>query len=202
MVESLKSTIDSLNLDSISEERKRILEQLRKSIQVKLDKNELVNIVFVCTHNSRRSQFSQIWSHILADYFNVHSVFSYSAGTEATAVYKSVIEVMKDKSYLKKQVGDLENPMHILKFNQNSPALTCFSKTLTDEFNPKSDFIAVMTCSEADNGCPIVVGASDRISLPFQDPKRYDGQEVELEEYNKTSLLIATEMKFVFSSLK
>jgi arsenate reductase len=32
-----------------------------------------------------------------------------------------------------------------------------------------------MTCSEADKNCPIVLGALDRISLPYNDPKEADG---------------------------
>lgn len=202
MEESLKITIESLAIDSISVERKSILKNLIQAIQVKIDNKEMINLIFVCTHNSRRSQFSQIWAQIIADYFRVYSINSYSAGTESTAVYKSVVEVMKKQSLSFKKVGDVVNPIYMFKFDNNSKTVICFSKTLDDDFNPKSEFIAVMTCSEADNGCPNIIGASHRISLPFQDPKKFDGQECELEEYEKTSLLIATEMKFVFSNLK
>jgi hypothetical protein len=59
-----------------------------------------------------------------------------------------------------------------------------------------------MVCSDADQACPIVYGAEERISLPFEDPKAYDGTADEIEEYDKTCRLIATEMFYVMSLVK
>ncbi|MBW2160612.1 MAG: hypothetical protein JRH14_11750 [Deltaproteobacteria bacterium] len=38
----------------------------------------------------------------------------------------------------------------------------CFSKTYDDPGNPAEGFVAVMTCSEADEACPVVSGAALR----------------------------------------
>lgn len=202
MNEKLKVKIDGIDSASISEVRKERLMQVVNAIQTKVDANETVNLVFVCTHNSRRSQFAQIWSHIMADYYSMHSVFSYSAGTETTALYPSVLKAMQEDLCVERTVGESSNPIYLLKFGENSPATVCFSKTLENSLNPKSNFIAVMTCSEADNGCPMVAGASHRISLPFEDPKKSDGSSNELETYSATSALIAQELKFVFSMIQ
>lgn len=201
MNQELKIKIDSLDVTSISKDRQLLLSKLASAIQVKIKKKEIVNLVFVCTHNSRRSQFSQIWAHRMAAYFEMPSIFAYSAGTEATAVYSSVLETLKGDCYFFQKLEQSENPRYLLKFEENSYPAICFSKTLDDRFNPKSNFIAVMTCSEADKGCPIVNGATDRISIPFEDPKSHDATSLEKEAYHNASTLIATELKFVFSNL-
>lgn len=202
MTEQLKKKIDAFDVSTISVERRERLMQVAAAMQSKIDKGEQVNLVFVCTHNSRRSQFAQIWAHILADYFGLHSVFSYSAGTEVTAVFPAVLEALRDDLIVKQSVGSEANPYYLLKFGKNSPILVCFSKTLDNPLNPSSNFIAIMTCSEADNGCPMVNGASHRISLPFEDPKKSDGTSSQSTSYIATSQLIATELKFVFSYIQ
>ena len=47
-------------------------------------------------------------------------------------------------------------------------------KTYGDDANPDSGFAAVMTCSSADKGCPIVYGAAARFATPYVDPKVSD----------------------------
>ena len=58
-----------------------------------------------------------------------------------------------------------------------------------------------MTCTHADENCPFIPGAEKRISLPFEDPKAFDDTSEEAEQYDKRSLQIATEMKYVFNEL-
>lgn len=202
MNEQLKSKIDALDVSTISVERQERLMHVVAAMDSKIKRGELVNLVFVCTHNSRRSQFSQIWTHILAEYFGIHSVYSYSAGTEATALYPAVLDALREDVCVEQSVGDGTNPHYLLKCGENSPLLVCFSKTLESTINPRTNFIAIMTCSEADSGCPTVTGASHRISLPFEDPKKSDGTAGQSGAYSATSQLIATELKFVFLQLK
>ena len=54
-----KLVTDILETD-ISEERNEVLEPLIQYVQDKVHMNKVVNLNFICTHNSRRSQFSQI----------------------------------------------------------------------------------------------------------------------------------------------
>mgnify|MGYP001951124988 CR=1 FL=1 len=83
-----------------------------------------------------------------------------------------------------------------------SAAVIAFSKQFSDAFNPASEFAAIMTCSSADKGCPIILGCDKRIAITYEDPKQSDGTPQQTETYLKRSLQIATEMKFVFSGLK
>jgi arsenate reductase len=58
-----------------------------------------------------------------------------------------------------------------------------YSKHYNDAQNPQQSFAAIMVCSEADDSCPTVAGASLRISAPYLDPKAYDGAPFEAAKY-------------------
>jgi hypothetical protein len=73
-----------------------------------------------------------------------------------------------------------------------------FSKVFTDAPNPQSGFCAVMTCTEADAGCPVVPGAENRIAVPYIDPKEADGSGVEAALYEARAREIGMEMAWVF----
>ena len=86
-------------------------------------------------------------------------------------------------------------------FSENEQPIIGFSKTLDDEFNPTSEFAAIMTCTQADEGCPFIAGAEKRIPITFEDPKAFDNTPQEAEKYNERSVQIATEMFYVFSQI-
>jgi len=69
-------------------------------------------------------------------------------------------------------------------------------------FNPKSEFCAIMTCSQADEGCPFVPGAEKRIPITYDDPKEFDNTPQQSEKYKERSIQIASEMFYVFSKIK
>lgn len=54
----------------------------------------------------------------------------------------------------------------------------------------------------ADESCPLVVGASARIPLHYEDPKISDGTPEETATYDARSKQIATEMLYVFARVK
>lgn len=60
--------------------------------------------------------------------------------------------------------------------------------------NPTTDFCAVMTCSSADAGCPLVLGASARVVIPYEDPKDSDGTDREAAVYAQRCRQLAREM--------
>jgi hypothetical protein len=77
-----------------------------------------------------------------------------------------------------------------------------YSKKYDNFQNPKSNFIAVMVCSEADKSCPIVPGSNGKIGLPYEDPKYYDNTPSEEQKYDETCRLIALELFFVADYVK
>ena len=198
----IREIISQLSTERISEERKIILQPLIEFISSKISKNEEVRLNFICTHNSRRSHLSQILAQTMANYYHIENVFCYSGGTEATAMFPKVAETLTNQGFEILKLSETENPVYAVKFAENEHAVICFSKKYDDDFNPKSEFVAILTCDSADENCPIVYGAETRIPIKYEDPKKSDGTAEMNETYFNRSLEIATEMKFVFENLR
>ena len=198
----LEEFISTIRIDSISIERKNTLQLLVDFIREKEKNGEGINMNFICTHNSRRSHLSQVWAQTLAHYFKIPNVFCYSGGTEATALFPVVGETLKNTGFEIEKLSDTKNPVYSIKYADNEHPVIGFSKKLDDDFNPKSKFVAVMTCSEADKGCPFVFGAEERIPITFEDPKAFDNTPQQIEKYRERSAQIATELFYVFSNIR
>ena len=196
------SRIEALDMSSISTERKNTLQPLIDFIQLKTDANVLININFICTHNSRRSHLSQVWAQTLADYFKIKNVCCYSGGTEATALFPVAAKTLEETGFKIEKLSNELNPVYAIKYAENAHPVIGFSKTYDADFNPISNFAAILTCSSADKGCPFIAGAEKRIPITFEDPKAFDDTPLQLEKYNERSLQIATELKYVFSNIK
>ena len=202
MFQNLSKTIVFISKISVSEERKEVLQPLVDYIQNKVNEKEVIRLNFICTHNSRRSHLSQIWAQTMAFQFGIRNVFCYSGGTEVTAMFSKVGETLINQGFEIQQLSKNENPVYAIKFSDNEPPIIGFSKTYFDAFNPKTNFGAIMTCNNADEGCPMVFGAEARFPIKYDDPKAFDDTEVMNEKYAERSLEIASEMYFVFSQIK
>jgi arsenate reductase len=202
MLENLSKTIDIIKGIAVPNERKEVLYPLVEYIQNKVNTSEEIRLNFICTHNSRRSHLSQIWAQTMAFHFGIDTIFCYSGGTEATALFPKVAEILTHQGFQIQQLSQDQNPVYAVKFDNNQQPIIGFSKTYFDDFNPKSNFAAIMTCSNADEGCPMVFGAEARFPIKYEDPKAFDGTEVMNEKYTERSLQIASELYFVFSQIK
>lgn len=202
MYQAIKNQIELLDIQSISDERKVILQPLIDYIQTKSAGNKIINLNFICTHNSRRSHFSQVWAQTLAYYFSIKNVFCYSGGTESTALFPVVAKTLVDIGFKVEKLSNHENPVYSIKYDYNAHPIIGFSKTFDFGFNPSSDFAAIMTCSSANDGCPFISGAEKRIPITYEDPKAFDNTPQQLEKYNERSVQIATELKYVFSNIQ
>jgi len=198
----LERYIGQLDVQSIPTERKAILQPLIDAIQSKVHLGHKIRLNFICTHNSRRSHLSQVWAQAMADYFHVSDVFCYSGGTEATALYPMIAETLKCAGFQIQLLSQGNNPIHGIKFAENEPPIIGFSKKMDDQFNPQSEFIAILTCDSANEACPIVPGAEKRIPITYEDPKAFDETAFQAEKYQERSQQIATEMYFIFSQIK
>ena len=197
----IHDTIKQLDVTTISETRKTILQSLIDFVQLKTDTNQIINLNFICTHNSRRSHLSQVWAQTMASYFNIKNVFCYSGGTEATALFPIAALTLKNTGFEILMLSNTENPVYSIKYAENQHSIIGFSKTYDSEFNPKSEFAAILTCSSADKGCPFISGAEKRIPVMYDDPKAFDNTPLQIEKYQERSLQIATELKYVFSKI-
>ena len=202
MYSVLKKTTEQLQLQTISEERKRILQPLINFIQQKINNKEPINLNFICTHNSRRSHLSQVWAQVAATHFNIPNVTCYSGGTEETALFPKVVETLTNQGFIVLKLSETANPIYAIKYSDNILPVIGFSKKYDNLFNPISKFAAIMTCSQADNGCPFIAGTEERIPITFEDPKISDNTAEQTKIYSERSLQIATEMFYVFSKIE
>ena len=201
VLKNISKTIQTLAVHSIAEERKARLQPLIEYIQTKVDLGALVNLNFICTHNARRSHLAQIWAQTMACYFKIDSLFCFSGGTEATALYPSVKDTLERLGFEFEITSAGENPHYQIVFSVDEPAIIAFSKKYDAPFNPSSNFAAIITCSHADENCPMIVGAEKRILMSYEDPKKYDNSSQEIEGYAACSIQIACEMYHVFSAI-
>jgi len=197
----LVETIRQFDTFTISDERKAALDRVAQWIAERREHNLSINLNFICTHNSRRSHLGQIWAQVMAAHYGVIGVTTYSGGTEATAVYPMIIETINSQGLVATPISSTPNPVYAIRYDQNSAPIVAFSKKYDDEFNPVADFAAVMTCSSADLGCPVIIGADLRIPITYQDPKVSDGTDHQPATYLERSVQIGTEMKYVFQYL-
>ena len=110
-------------------------------------------MLFLCTHNSARSQMAEgFLRHLAGDRFEVHS-----AGTEATAVRPQAIEVMCELGI------DISGQQ---------------SKTLERYLGQPFDYV-ITVCDEANEACPVFPGAIRRLHWSFEDPAQATGSEEE-----------------------
>ena len=199
---TLESFRKQLDFSSISDERKLILQELINYIQTQKNEGKEIHLNFICTHNSRRSQFSQLWAQTASYYYGIKT-YCYSGGVEITAFNERAVASIK-RSMFKVQSSMLaeSNPRYEVFYSNDAPALIMFSKLYDDASSAQTNFAAVMTCSHADENCPFIPGANKRIPVRYEDPKAFDDTDLEATKYDERSKEIATEMFYVFSKVK
>lgn len=140
----------------------------------------------------------------MANHLKLPVLECYSGGTHATAMHPNTIAALTRAGFqvnIESNSADY-NPVYLVRYSTEHPPERCFSKVYNQPPNPIDNYIAVMTCSEADDACPIVVGASKRHAITYDDPKISDGTPLESTTYDQRSEQIATEMLYVMSEVK
>lgn len=159
------------------------LEPVLEAFRAQLAEKGKLELLFVCTHNSRRSHMAQLLSIAAARHFGLPNVHAFSGGTEVTKVSPKAIAALQ-------RVG----------FDEIDPTVT-FSKRIDHAINPTSDFVALMVCHDADAACPVVRGATRRLSLPYGDPKLADGTDEEHDRYDQRVEQIGRDLCWIFRRL-
>ncbi len=149
-----------------------------------------LHVTVVCTGNSRRSVLGASMGNLAAAYYGMPEVRFHSGGTAPTACNPRTVHALKAVGFEVEPTGEeaprgepkTENPVYRVVWGEALETLE-FSKRYGDASNPQEDFAALMVCSEADEGCPFVKGATLRVSMPYQDPKIFDGSAYETAKY-------------------
>ena len=204
---SLAQTVESMADDTvdIAQVRQSELNEVALWVADMLIDSGHVNLTFICTHNSRRSHLAQVWAQVGAEVAGVPGVRTFSGGTEATACNPRTVAAMRRAGFqvaVQDTVRGASNPTYGVSMGKDVAGMVCFSKTYTDGANPQQGFGAVMTCSGADRGCPLVHGAAARFATPYVDPKVSDGTDEEAATYDARCRQIGTEMLYLMGEVK
>ena len=196
---ALANTITNLPFAAISSERLQLLDEMVTYLRAKMKQGVEIRLNFICTHNSRRSQFSQIWAQTAAAYYGIEAN-CYSGGVEVTAFNpRAVAAIQRDGFKVVKKEG--ENPVYFVFYSEDEQPIVAFSKLYDDAINAPKDFAAVMTCDHADENCPVIPGAERRFPLRFEDPKAFDDSLLEEKMYSERSHQIAAELFYLFEKV-
>ncbi|MCK4746667.1 MAG: hypothetical protein KAT15_06520, partial [Bacteroidales bacterium] len=96
---------------NISGERVKSLELLGKYIVASLEKHNRAELVFICTHNSRRSHFGQVWADAAARYYGIEGIRSFSGGTESSAFNSRAAAAIQRAGFsVERTAGNEDNP--------------------------------------------------------------------------------------------
>jgi arsenate reductase len=204
MLTSIKTYCDSLvkNFDLIPLGRKIILEKITQYIAKKNILNQPVNLVYICTHNSRRSHFGQVWAQLASRYYAIGDVYTFSGGTEATAFNTHAIHTLERIGFAVKTVSQGQNPVYHIAYDKQDAPILGFSKVYDDPVNPYKDFAAIMTCSDTEENCPFIPGVELRVGTTYDDPKKFDNTPLQDAMYDERCRQIALETFYVFSKVK
>lgn len=186
---------------TIPAERREQLEQISAYVRDQIDEGRPLRLIFVCTHNSRRSHMSQLWAAAAAEAYGIKAT-TYSGGTEDTAFNPRAVAAMKRAGLRIEKTTDDTNPIYHARIGEKLAPMTCFSKAYDNAPNPKESFGAVMVCTDADEACPYVEGANGRFALPFVDPKVSDNTSAEAATYDERCAQIAREMLYIMSRVE
>lgn len=180
-------------------DRIQSIQQIISGINTDLKNNTQSRVCFICTHNSRRSQFSQAWMAVLSQKFSL-PLTVYSAGTEKTACNQRTLDsLLRNGFKLISKSDDVNNPVFHIEHEGYDVKLS--SKTI-DDLNDIPDYLAIMTCGDADENCPYLPAAKHRISLTYKDPKYADDTPMEAEAYDRCCNEIKTELTYILNKLK
>ncbi len=185
--------------DSIPPERKELLKKLSAYIAGKQKEHKPANLVYICTHNSRRSHFGQVWAQVASRYYAVQDVNTFSGGTEATAFHENAINALKRTGFDIKPVEVQKNALYHVCYDDQEKPIACFSKAYNDPKNPQEAFAAIMTCGDAEENCPFIPGVELRIGTTYDDPKVFDHTPQQDQMYDERCRQIARESLYVFS---
>ena len=183
----------------IPNERKVVLRQLGHYTRSKYNQQQVTSWVVICTHNSRRSHLGQVWLQVAAMYYGIDRVQTYSGGTEATAFHPNAVSCLRRAGFAVNLVAEGANPVYAITAAEDLLLGRAYSKRFDDDANPSDHFGAIMVCTDADQNCPVVFGAEQRVSVPYEDPKGYDRTPEEARQYDAVCRRIAREMFYAMS---
>lgn len=179
-------------IESVKGGRLDILDKIASRLTSKVKSDHKANVIFVCTHNSRRSQIAEVSLRSFLKVLQLPEINVFSCGTEKTGIPDQIVHLLNGLGFEVSRVGEQVNVGNDIILS---------SKTFEDPGLPPN-LLAIMVCDHASESCPFVPSFSERISLEFQDPKSADGSPQETASYENAWKKISREMAYLALKLE
>jgi len=128
----------------------------RNGAKTMKEKQKRSKVLFICVHNSARSQMAETWLNALAgDRFAAES-----AGLDPTTVNPLVVEVMKEEGF------DLASRSTRSAFDLYKAGQLY-------------DYVITVCDAASEKQCPVFPGVTKRLHWGFEDPEGFSGNEDE-----------------------
>ncbi len=189
-------------INIIEDKRRKELYSIASILTDNLKSKGHIDIIIICTHNSRRSQLAQLWLNIGLLHHDIKGIHNYSGGTEATAFNIRMVDALRRAGFDLASNNKGNNPNYQLIDDGKSIGVPYFSKTFDTNLNPQTEYMAIMVCNNADENCPVVHGMRYRKSLPYIDPKAADNTPNEATVYDEKVIEIGREMLYLVKAIK
>lgn len=194
LVEPLQRYLRDLLATDAPSHRPTELKMGSDFVRTQAEKGRPAELIFICTHNSRRSHLAHVWADTAAKYYRLDHVATYSGGVEATACDVRTVRALRRAGFSVTRSSDLANPIYIVQAFDARPPIECYSKIYSERANPAAGFAAMMCCADVDQECPVVKGAAIRVPLHYEDPKVADDTNQESSQYDQRCLQIGRDM--------
>ena len=189
------------SFNKIEDERVVILDSIVKFLAEKVKSRGSASIQFICTHNSRRSQLSQVWMEAAMTHYAMNDVQVFSGGTEVTAFHANALNALANVGMKIIPLSEGANPVNAIRYELAVRPVYTFSKTFDHAANPMNSFGAVMNCHHADTNCPYIPNAENRFNLWYGDPGQFDNTPSQDKMYADVNRQIAIEQLYIASEL-
>ncbi len=143
-----------------------LTEPLRERAERAAIRRKRARVLFLCTHNSARSQMAEGWARALGK----GRVDAFSAGTEPSRVHPDAIRTMADFGI------DISRQR---------------SKSMKEFVGDKFDYV-ITVCDNARESCPIFPGDPERIHWSFADPAAIENPVERAKAFKQTATELMT----------
>ncbi len=183
-------------------DRKLILEEMGNYIYEVTSEGKTAQILFICTQNSRRSQFAQVWAQTAAYYYKLKNIKTFSGGYSETAINYRILEALRKAGFsITAAEGYSQNPVYLLSIGQRYPDIFIFSKKFDFWQNPNEKFSTVL-CSKDLVDMNLEPDGTEKVfPLPYEDIQIYDNSTGNILKNDKICRQVATEMFYLMDSV-
>lgn len=196
------STIPS-EFNKIPGERKELLEELGEYILEKSTQKSGSQLLFICTLNSRRSQFAQVWAQAAAYHYKLKKVSTFSGGESETAINFRILEALRKAGFeITASEVYSQNPVYLLSMGRRYPDVFIFSKKYDYWNNPDMNYASIICSNDLYEVNFQPSGADETIYLPYEDIQIFDSSSNSYLRNDEICRQIAREMFYLMDYVK